>query len=237
MDVLGDAIARDRRSDTTALEVPAAGRSYDYRRFCTSAWKVGNLLRHHGVRGGDRVVVADDPQPATVLSLYGAASLGGVVQFGPSRSPGDSVRALLVPTADVDRYEVGPSTTRIAYGDPPTDPSVAHFERDVWSENPTEPPDQVDPGAPLLATPDGTFTHDDVLSAAGAVIEDRGLTSESNVAVDASFTHPGTVAGGLVAPIVAGGAASIGPGAHGEITVGGTGDVVPGTVISVGASR
>lgn len=233
MDVLGDVIGRARRSEATALRVPAADRSYDYRQFCTSAWKVGNLLRHHGVRDGDRMVVADDPRPAAVLSLYGAAALGAVVQFGTSRNPDDSIGALLVPTADVDRYEVGPSTTRIAYGDPPTDPSVAHFERDVWSENPTQPPDRVDPNAPLLATTDGTVTHDDVLSAARTVVEERGLAPGSTVAVDAPFTRPGAVVAGLVAPLVAGGAASIGPDARGEVTVGRTGDLEPETVIDV----
>lgn len=231
MDVLGDAIARDRRSDATALRVPGSGRSYDYRRFCTSAWKVGNLLRHHGVRGGDRVVVADDPQPAAVLSLYGAASLGGVVQFGPSRNSSNATRALVAPTADVGRYEVGPSTTRIAYGEPPTDPSVAHFERDVWSENPTEPPDRVDPDTPLLATPDGTVTHDAVLSAGRAIVEGCGLTPGSTVAVDAPFAHPGVTVAGLVAPIVAGAIACIGPGAEGGATVGAAGDIDPDVVL------
>ena len=76
MNVLGDAIARDRRSDATALVAPAVGRRYDYRRFCTSAWKAGNFLRHIGVRGGAGVAIADDPLPEPVLTLYAAASLG-----------------------------------------------------------------------------------------------------------------------------------------------------------------
>lgn len=229
MDVLGDAIARDRRSDAPALR--AVNRSYDYRRFCTSAWKVGNFLRHHGVRAGAGVAVADDLLPEPVLSLYGAASLGAVVRFGPETAIGDDVRALVAPADDVGRYEVGPATTRIAYGGRPADPSVAHFERDVWSENPTEPPDRVDPSAPLLATPRCAYAHRDLLVAAEAVAEELGLAHGSTVAVDAPFAHPGAVAAGLVAPIVAGAAAVVGPGADGDFVVGTDGDVDPDAVL------
>lgn len=217
MDVLGDAIARDRRSDATALGVPAAGRSYDYRQFCTTAWKVGNLLRHHGVRGGDRVVVADDPQPAAVFSLYGAATLGGVVQFASPRTTVEAARVLVAPTAELERYDGARVTKRLAYGDRPVDPSVAHYDRDVPSENPTEPPDQVDPAAALLATPDGTLTHRDVLSAATTVAEERDLSPGSTLPVDGSFARPGVVVAGLVAPIVAGAVACIGPGVGGDV--------------------
>ena len=42
-DVLGDIVGRDRRSTDPALRAPSAGRLYDYRRFCTNAWKVGNF--------------------------------------------------------------------------------------------------------------------------------------------------------------------------------------------------
>lgn len=232
MDVLGEAITRDRRSDATALRVPAVGRSYDYRRFCTSAWKVGNFLRHHGVRGGDVVVVADYPLPEAVLSLYGAGSLGGVVRFGSPRSTDGTVSAIVAPASEVDRYDVAPATKRIAYGDRPADPSVAYFERDVWSENPTEPPDRVESAAPLLAADHGSYTHDDVLAAATAVVEDLGLSPGSTVAVDAPFDHPGAVVAGLVAPVVVGAAASIGPGSEGDVTVGADGAIDPEAVMA-----
>lgn len=233
MDVLGDAVARDRRSDAPALAVPSLDRTYDYRRFCTGAWKVGHLLRHHGVRAGDVVVVADEPRPPAVLSLYGAATLGAVVQIG---SPGDLLEApgaLVAPTDRLEGYPSGASTTRIAYGGPPTDPAVVHFERDAWSENPTEPPDHVDPGGPLLATSAAPLTHDDVLRAARGVVEAHDLGPGSRVAVAAPFAHPGATVAGLVAPILAGGAASVGPGARGTITVGPDGDIDPEVVVDV----
>ena len=221
MEVLGDAIARDRRSDATALSAPAVGRAYDYRRFCTSAWKTGNFLRLLGVRGGVTVAIADDPIPEPVLTLFGAAALGATVRFGPPSPVGDDTRALVVPTASLDEYDAGPATKRVVYGDPPATPDVSYFERDVWSENPTEPPDRVDPDDPLLRTADETYSHREVLRSARSIVERNGLDAESAVAVRSSFADPSVVVAGLVAPIVAGATVAIGPAAPGEFVVGG----------------
>lgn len=221
MDVLGDTIDRQRRTSDTALRAPAVGRVYDYRRFCTSAWKVGNFLRHLGVRSGAGVTIADDPIPEPVLTFYGAALLGGVVRFGPGESIDDDTRALVVPVGDLGEYDAGPSTKRIAYGGQPDDPTVSYFERDVWSENPTEPPDHVTPSDPLLTTSEATYSHGDVLGAATEVADDHGIVSDTSVAVRGSFTAPGVVAAGLVAPIVAGGTVVVGPEAEGDLVVGG----------------
>ena len=206
MDVLGDTITRERRSDATALRAPATGRSYDYRRFCTTAWKVGNFLRYLGVRAGVGVAIADDPLPEPVLSLYGAALLGGVVRFGPKTTVGDETRALVVAVGRLDDYDVGPSTKPVVYGDRPDDPSVSYFERDVWSENPTAPPDIVDCDEPCLTTDERTYSHAELLDAATNVVERWDLKTGDEVAVRGSFTHPGVVAAGLVAPLVAGAA-------------------------------
>jgi hypothetical protein len=221
MDVLGDVIARDRRSDSTALSAPAVGRRYDYRRFCTSAWKTGNFLRYLGVRGGAGVAVADNPLPEPVLTLYGAAALGAVVSFDPPAEVGSDVRALVVPVADVDAYAFGPETKAVVYGDPPDDPSVSYFERDVWSENPTAPPDRIEPTDPLLRTAAGTYSHGEILGAARRVIERHGLDADSVVAVRGSFADLTVAVAGLVAPFVVGAAVSIGPDADGTCVVGG----------------
>ena len=199
--VLGDAVGRDRRSDAPALRT--GNREYDYRRFCTTAWKTGNLLRNEGVRSGMAVAVADDPAPEAVLGFYGAALLGAAVGFGPDALR-DRTKALVVPTPDLGDYDAGPRTRRVAYGAEPADPSVAYFERDVWSENPTEPPDRVAPEDPLLRTPDREWTHAEVLDAARAVADEWDLEPGEAVAVRAPFAHPGTVAAGLVAPVLAG---------------------------------
>lgn len=221
MDVLGDTIARDRRSDRPALSVPAVGRSYDYRRFCTSAWKTGNFLRHLGVRDGVGVAVADDPTAEPVLTFYGAASLGAVVRFDPPRTIDSDTRALVVPASEIDEYEAGPETKRVAYRDPPSDPSVSYFERDVWSENPTEPPMHVDAEDPLLSAGGVRYSHGEVLEAARTVVEEHALGSTSIVAVRGSLADPAVVVAGLVAPIIAGAALSIGPESSGTLVVGG----------------
>ena len=221
MEVLGDVIARDRRSDAPALDVPSVGRCYDYRRFCTSAWKVGNFLRHLGVRGGAGVAVADDPLPEPVLAFYGAALLGGVVRFDPGSAVADDVRALVVPAAELDSYDAGPSTKRVVYGEAPDDPSVSYFERDVWSENPTEPPDFVSPDDPLLRTPKSTYGHAEVLDAAVEAIELLSLAEGRRVAVEGSFTDPDTVAAGLVAPMLARGTVQLGADSDTDLVVGG----------------
>ncbi|MEF8840041.1 MAG: hypothetical protein V5A62_00240 [Haloarculaceae archaeon] len=216
--MLGDAVTRDRRSDAPALR--ASGREYDYRRFCTTAWKTGNLLRNEGVRSGMSVAVADDPAPEAVLSFYGAALLGAVVGFGPD-ALSDRTKALVVPTTDLGGYDAGPRTRKIGYGAEPADPSVSYFERDVWSENPTEPPDRVEPDGALLRTPDRTWTHGEALDAARSIAEDWGLEPGDEVAVRASFTHPGTVAAGLVAPVLAGAVVVLpGEGEAGDYAVG-----------------
>lgn len=226
MNVLGDVIARDRRSDRPALSVPAVGRRYDYRRFCTTAWKVGHFLGHLGVRGGVGVAIADDPLPEPILTLYGAASLGAVVRFGPPADIDADTRALVVGVEDVEDYAVGPSTKRVVYGDPPDDPSISYFERDVWSENPTEPPDTVDPNDPLLWTADGGVSHREALEAAWAVVLEYTLDEASHVAVRGSFADPTVVVGGLIAPLVAGAALSIATGRERE--GGGDADLVVG---------
>ncbi len=228
MDVLGDAIARDRRSDSTALSAPAVGRRYDYRRFCTSAWKTGNFLRHVGVRNGAGVAIADDPLPEPVLTLYGAASVGAVVSFAPPQAVGREVRALVVPAADAERYSFGPETKQVVYGDPPTDPTVSYFERDIWSENPTEPPDHVDSEDTLFRTTEDSYTHAETLRAARTVIDRHGIDERDTVAVRGSLAESATVIAGLIAPVVAGAELSIGPDADGTLVVGGAESDVSG---------
>jgi hypothetical protein len=236
MDTLGDAIARERRSDRPALSVPQAGREYDYRRFCTSAWKTGNFLSHLGVRRGSIVAIADDAIVEPVLTLYGAAELGAVVTFGSDATIEDRVRALVVPADAVGDHEVGPSTKRVVYGESPDDPSISHFERDVWSENPTEPPDRVEADDPLLETAADRYTHRELLTAARSVIDEHDLVPGDSVAVVGSFTDPGVVVAGLIAPIVAGARIVVGD-AGADLVVGDDSDATVSSLEALESGR
>lgn len=204
--VLGDCVTRERRSNRTALRHPASGRAYDWRRFCTTAWKVGNYLRNEGVREGATVGLAADRVPEPVLTLAGVAMLGATVRFDPPATGGpDDLKALVVPTTSVTDYDHPPGTRYVAYGEEPADPSYAYFEREVWSENPTAPPDIIRPETALLSVEGASVTHEAVMEAAMAVVERWGLDDGTTVAVRGPLAHPGVVAAGIAAPLAAGG--------------------------------
>lgn len=199
--VLGDLLARDRRTDALALLDDVNERQYDYRRFCTTAWKVGNLLRHFGIRAESPVAVAADTKPVPILSFFGAALLGGVVRIGAEPT---TPRVLVAPTADLDT-DPTPGTHRIGYGERPDDPSDSFFEQDVWRENPTQPPAEVGPDTPVLRSGEAAYTHRAVLRAARSVVEQWDLTADSVVAVRAPLGTPETIVAGVVAPLLVGG--------------------------------
>ena len=236
METLTDLLARDRRSDRPALSAPGdPAREYDYRRLRTDARRTGNFLSHLGVRTG-RAVGIVGVAPEVVLAFLGTALLGGVARFAPppkadlrdANPPDDgsrdgtrgyaALRALVAPTDRASTYELAPGGTRVAYGGPPEHPGTAHFERDVWSENPAFPPTDVSPADPVLATGERVYTHADLLATAGAVVERAGVDAEDGVALRAPLADPGAVAAGLVAPLLAG-ASIVLPGA----TAGGDG--------------
>ena len=139
-DVLGDLVARERRSDAVALRVDATGREISYRDFCTTAWKAGHALSHCGVHPGARVALAPDPAPQPLLTLFGAACLGARVTFDTEAA----TRAVLVPADREGDVERRPGRAVVVYGDAPGDPGVTHWERTVWSENPVRPPGERD---------------------------------------------------------------------------------------------
>lgn len=211
--VLGDLVARDRRTDATALRALGGerDRSYDYRNLCTTAHKAANFLRHLGVRGGaaatdpgrGTVAVAPDPAPEPLLTVLGTAALGGVARFDPRSDA--AARAVVVHVDDVERHDPPPGTKLVAYGGDPADPSVEHWEEGVWSENPAAPPAAVDPGDPVLGA-DRTYTHAELLAAARTVVDRLSLAPGDEVAVRSSLADPRTVAAGVVAPLLVGGA-------------------------------
>ncbi len=214
MDVLGDLVARARRSPDPAFRDDVHDRSYTYHDFCTTAWKTGNFLRYLGVARGDRVEIAPEPLAEPLLTFFGAAQLGAVARFAPGS--GDA-RAVVVPRAAESTFDPPPGTKLAVYGGPPSRPDVAHWEGIVWSENPAFPPTDVDPDSPALtataseddeapdAERDDQFTHAELLDVARRVVDRFGVDDETTVAVRASLARPGTVAGGVLAPLLAGG--------------------------------
>jgi len=204
MDVIGDLVARERRTDDLAVRTDSRAGSYSYEKCCTNAWKTGNILRHYGVRGGATVAVdaGDLLTPPPLLALFGASLLGATTRFDPDESP--AAKALVVPGARAEAYDPEPGTKTFVYGDVPDDPEFAHFEAEMWSENPTAPPDRVAPTDTALATADGALTHERLLTAAERVVDEYGLDGDDEVTVRAPLAEPGTVVSGVLAPIVTG---------------------------------
>lgn len=211
--VLGDLIDRERRTGAAALRALAGGadRTYDYRNLCATAHRAGNFLRHLGVRGGaaaaadparGTVAVVPDPAPEVLLTFLGAAAVGGATRFGPP--DGEGARVVVVPVATVEGYDLPSGTKPVAYGGDPGDPSVEHWEAQVWSENPAAPPANVAPDDPVLRA-DRAYTHADLLAGARAVVDRLDLDPGDAVAVRSSLGDPRTVAAGVVAPLLVGG--------------------------------
>jgi hypothetical protein len=199
MDTLRGLLARERRGERITLHDATSGREYDAHRLLTNAWKTGNFLHHCGVRGGHTVAIVGKT-PEALLGFLGAASLGATARFDPPATT--DARAVLAPTDTIEEFDLPPGGTRVGYGDPPDNAHIKHFERDVWSENPTLAPATVEPTDPALATDESVFTHADLLAAEGA-IEHADIQAGTTVAVRAPLAHPGTIAASVVAPLLA----------------------------------
>lgn len=199
---LGDAVARDRRTAGLALRARESGRTYSYRDFITTSYQAGNVLRHLGVRPGDEVRVASEHVPEPVLTFYGAAQLGAVTRFGGEGA--EPPRVTVVPATREAEFDRPPGHHLAVYGDPPSDPSVTHWETEVWSENPAVHPVSVDAGDPLFVGGDRTYTHGEALATAAAVVEDAAIDPGTTVVLRGPLTDPAVVVAGLVAPVLAG---------------------------------
>lgn len=200
--VVGDLVARDRRTGAPALRDDASGRSYSYYDFVTTTYKAGNVLRYLGVRAGDGVAVAPDFLPEPVLTFYGAAQLGAVTAFGADAS--SPPRATVVGVEREAEFDLPPGHKLAVYGGAPDRPETTHWEKEVWSENPAVHPSEVSPSDAVLRADGRTYAHADLLDAAVAVVEGCDVAPGDAVVVRDSFDRPGVVAAGLLAPILAG---------------------------------
>lgn len=221
MDTLADVVAAGRDREGTAVAAPERTADYGHREFSTNVWKAGNLLRHYGARPGARVAVVVGPkepapgdEPGTLgaaadplVAVLGGAVAGSVVDLTPAE-PVDA-RALVLPDAWTDRYDPAPGCSAVAYGGPPEAPDVAHFERELWSENPVEPPAEIEASDPAIRVEGTDYTHGELVEAGGALADEWALEPGDSVAVSASLSNAGAlaagvVASGVVAPLSAG---------------------------------
>jgi len=230
MQNIGDLVAEGREREGSLFEPAERATPFSYRDFCTNAWKVGNLLRHYGVREGARVAIVAGPKapraedepgwigesPDALQAFLGAALDGAVVDMDPPGAVESKV--LIAPDAWMDDYQRGPGTKPIAYGGPPEDPRIAHLEREAWSENPLQPPGEFGPENAVLAA-DRTYTHGDLLAASHRVVAEYVLTAEDRIALRAPVTEPGTIVAGLLAPMRAGATVLLGNGETGTVAV------------------
>lgn len=207
MNTLGAVVSRDRRSDAIALRTDPTDRAMSYHDFCTTAWKAGNFLRYLGVRTDDRIAVAPDPRPEPILALFGAALLGARTQFGVEDAvdAGDAqARVLVTPKEREATLSVPAESRLLIYGGVPEQSRTAHWEGDVWSENPAFPPTTVDPTSTALELADEGYTHESVLTAASDTASAYGLEPGTTVAVREELSTSGTIVAGVLAPLLRG---------------------------------
>jgi hypothetical protein len=215
-----DLVARTHAREGSAIVAPDRATDYSARAFATGVRKAANLFSHYGV-GPDRplavAVGPTDPADGTeagrlgtaadpLLAILGGMVLGAPVDPDPGPAPTGTtldVRALVVPTPWLDRYEVGPGTSVLAYGDPPEDPNVGQFERERWSENPTAPPEPLEPGRAAMRVGDSRLSHADLVGAAEAAIAASDLRGAAQVRVAAPIDSPEVFVTGILAPLLA----------------------------------
>ena len=204
MDVVGDVLARERRSRDLAIVTPD-GRERTYHDLITNAYKAANVLRYLGAREGATVAVHPDPGFHPTLAFLGAAGLGASVRFDPAAGLDAGDRVVLVPTAEESTADPAPGTNLAVFGGPPTRPETTHWEQELWSENPGMVPSTVEPTDPVVRDPTGSLSHQRLLALADAAIKAAAIDADTRVVVRAPITDHRALAAGVVAPLVTGG--------------------------------
>ena len=204
MDVVGDVLARERRSRDLAIVTPD-GRERTYHDLITNAYKAANVLRYLGAREGATVAVHPDPGFHPTLAFLGAAGLGASVRFDPAAGLDAGDRVVLVPTAEESTAAPAPGTNLAVFGGPPTRPETTHWEQELWSENPGMVPSTVEPTDPVVRDPTGSLSHQRLLALADAAIKAAAIDADTRVVVRAPITDNRALAAGVVAPLVTGG--------------------------------
>ncbi len=205
MEVVGDLLARDRRSRNVAL-VTAEGSERTYHDLITNGYKAANVLRHLGAREGSTVAVHPEPAFHTVLAFLGAARLGAAVRFDPVAGVDAGDRVVLAPVNVESEVKPEPGTNLVVFGGPPERPETTHWEAELWSENPGTPPSEVGPDDRLVRGLAGDdATHREILAAAASVVDEHGVDGGTRVVLRSDFSDARALAAGVVAPLSVGG--------------------------------
>ena len=213
-----DVISRTHRREGLALVAPERVTDYGAREFATGVWKAANLFTHYGVGAGRPLAVAVGPKAPPpdgepgwlgtaadpLFALLGGMCLGAPVEPAPDPSATVEAPVLVAPTAWLDRFEVSAGTSVVAYGEPPDDPAVVHFERERWSENPTEPPEPLEPRRPALQVDERAYTHRALVALAAEVVETHDLGAVDRVRVAARVDSATGFVAGVLAPLLVG---------------------------------
>ncbi len=200
MNVVGDLLARDRRSRDPALVTPD-GRERTYRDLITNAYKAANVLRHLGAREGSTVAIHPIPGFHTTLAFLGAAGLGAPVRFDPAAGVAAGDRVVLVPVGAEGETDPAPGTSLAVFGGPPDRAETTHWEAEIWSENPATPPSHVAATDAAIRDGAGDVSHRRLLDGADDVARDHGIGPGTRIVLRATFADPLAVAAGLVAPL------------------------------------
>ncbi|MFC5279207.1 hypothetical protein ACFPM1_10635 [Halorubrum rubrum] len=203
-EVVGDLLARDRRSRDPALVTPD-DRERTAHDLITNAYKAANVLRYLGAREGSTVAVDPTPGFHAALAFLGAAGLGAAVRFDPAAGVAAGDRVAVVPVGRERSLDPKPGTNLAVFGGSPERAETTHWEQELWSENPATPPTTVSPSDPVIRGEHGDVSHRRLLDAAESVATDRGIDAGTRVVVRTTFADPRAVAAGVIAPLARGG--------------------------------
>lgn len=218
-------VATGRERDGVALRIAGRRTPYSYADFCTNCWKAANLLDQYGGHPGGRIDVIvgpkpDEPEPFEQLvrgqftsadplqAILGGTLLGATVAVNPGTI---DARVLVTPAGWQTSFDLPAGCSVLAYGGPPTAPQVAHFESERWSQNPIEPPEQIEADMLAVRFGDDTWTHGQLLEGVASVQDTVQLDASNTVGLVAPIRDPASLVAGILAPLAVGATVSVAP--------------------------
>lgn len=224
-ETISSLVATGRTREGVLFEGPERATPYTFSEFCTNAWKAASLLRQYGAHRGSTVAVVFSPGTETppgsgetvgletvqpVLGFLGGALLGAQVDISPS-SP-VTARTFVRPVGNAwhERYDTSAGCSNLGYGGSPSDPAVTGFEGALWGQNPTEPPESVDPDTIAICCDGHEYTHEALLETAEWIITEYEVDEASRVGIRADIRRPATLVGGVLVPLATGASVVLG---------------------------